>query len=67
MFISGLNASKQVSEFQTNPLEVIYGNIIKKFLQVTDIIMLTSDCDQREAITEEKLDHVCQAKTLTPF
>lgn len=51
MFISGLNASKQVSEFQTNPLEVIYGNIIKKFLQVTDIIILTSDCDQREVIT----------------
>lgn len=51
MFISGLNASKQVSEFQTNPLEVIYGNIIKKLLQVTDIIMLTSDCDQREVIT----------------
>lgn len=51
MFISGLNASKQVSEFQTNPLEVIYGNIVKKFLQVTDIIILTSDCDQREVIT----------------
>lgn len=51
MFISGLNASKQVSEFQTNPLEITYGDIIKKFLQVPDIRILTSDCDQREVIT----------------